>query len=200
MIGRTTSIDETLIVIPSTARKEIKHYDWGDTKDIMRVIMLVVDKTELAAQVDKFSQQFKGNTAKAQYDQLERLWSWVRSNIQYKADGGKVQIIKHPARLYEDNIGDCKSFTVFIRFVLYNLGIPHTIRFISQTSSKRLDHVYPVAFLDGKEVVLDAVHNMFDNEVPATRVVDKIPKIMTKVVEIAGVRKLSNDKVKLSNV
>lgn len=199
MIGRTTSVDETLIVIPSTARQEIKHYDWGDTKDIMRVIMLVVDKTELAGQVEKFSQQFKGNTAKAQYEQLKRLWEWVRNNITYKADGGKAQIIKHPARLYEDNMGDCKSFTVFIRFVLYNLEIPHIIRFISQTSSRRIDHVYPVAYLDGKEVVLDAVHNMFDNEVPATRVVDKKPK-MTKIVEIAGVRKLGNKFQIRSNV
>lgn len=175
--------------IPQAPRREILHFNWGNTDQIMTVIMAVANKEHLGKQVEKFSETFRA-TPGQQYDKLGELWAYVRSNIPYVPDAAGVQQIKHPARTWEDaergEGSDCKSMSVFIRFCLYNLGIPHFLRFASYIPSKRIQHVYVVALLDGKEVILDTVYNRFDEEVEYTWKQDKKPERMTKIVEIAG--------------
>ena len=179
--------------IPQKPREEIVHRDWGDTQDIIEVIMSVVNKKELGDQVQDFSQAFKASTPSQQREKLQQLWRWVRNNIPYVADPNGVQVIKHPARTWEDaqqgRGSDCKSMTVFVRFVLYNLGIPHVIRFASYVRSKRIQHVYAVATVGGKDVIVDTVHTKFDEEVPYTFKKDIKPDRMTKIVEIAGLQR-----------
>ena len=84
--------------IPQKPREEIIHRDWGDTTDIIDVIMTVVNKKELGSQVEAFSQAFKASTPSQQREKLQQLWRWVRNNIPYVADPNRVQVIKHPAR------------------------------------------------------------------------------------------------------
>lgn len=175
--------------IPQAPRREILHFNWGNTDQIMTVIMAVANKEHLGKQVEKLSETFRA-TPGQQYDKLGELWAYVRSNIPYVPDAAGVQQIKHPARTWEDaergEGSDCKSMSVFVRFVLYNLGIPHFLRFASYIPSKRIQHVYVVALLDGEEVILDTVYNRFDEEVEYTWKQDKKPERMTKIVEIAG--------------
>ena len=179
------------ISIPEKPRQEIIHRNWGDTQDIISVIMDVVNKTELGKQVEQFSAAYKAKDPRQQREKLHQLWKWVRREIPYIADPDGMQIIKHPARTYEDAMqgrgSDCKSMTVFVRFVLYNLGIPHYIRFASYVRSNRVQHVYTVAIVGGKDVIIDTVHTRFDDEVAYTHIQDIKPDRMTKIIEIAGV-------------
>lgn len=179
--------------IPQKPREEIVHRDWGDTSDIIEVIMAVVNKKELGQQVEDFSKAFKASSPAQQRDKLQQLWRWVRNNIPYVPDPNGIQVIKHPARTWEDaqqgRGSDCKSMTVFVRFVLYNLGIPHVIRFASYVRSKRIQHVYTVATVGGKDLIIDTVHTAFDEEVPYTFKKDIKPDRMTKIVEIAGLQR-----------
>lgn len=175
--------------IPQAPRREILHFNWGNTDQIMTVIMAVANKEHLGKQVEKFSEAFRAQPGQ-QYEKLGELWAYVRSSIPYVPDPAGVQKIKHPARTWEDaergEGSDCKSMSIFIRFCLYNLGIPHFLRFASYIPSKRIQHVYVVALLNGQEVILDTVYEKFDEEVEYTWKKDKKPERMTKIVEIAG--------------
>jgi hypothetical protein len=131
----------------------------GKTVDIQKVV-LSVSKDGIHTDTKEFSKDFKPT-----YNSLWGLWRWVKTNIEYIEDPDGVQWIKDPARLYADRAGDCKSFTLFIVSVLQNLQIPYTIRFTSYIKgSKRVTHVYPVAHLNGKDIILDAVWYAFDSE------------------------------------
>ncbi|MEM6697712.1 MAG: transglutaminase-like domain-containing protein [Bacteroidota bacterium] len=165
------------IRIPNSAPQRIVHFKRGSTKDIMKIVMEVVNKDDLTYQVSDFAQAFKGSNDDDQYRKLKQLWRWVRDNITYVADGGDLQMIQHPARLVQSGIGDCKSFTVFVHFVLKALCIRNVIRFISQNNDQRIDHVYNVAYIGDREVIIDTVYDRFDREPPLkTRAIDKTPK------------------------
>lgn len=161
----------------------------GKTVDIQNVI-IAVSKDGIWKDTKEFSKDFK-----ATYNGLWALWRWVKNNIQYIEDPDGVQWVKDPARLYSDGSGDCKSFTLFIISVLQNLGIPYIIRFTSYIKgSKRVTHVYPVAILNGKEVILDAVWYAFDSQKSYTYKQDFNFKIgsnkigdMTKVYRLGAV-------------
>lgn len=176
--------------IPPAPRREILHFNWGNTGQIMQVIMAVANKEHLGSQVARFSESFRASAPAQQYEKLGELWAYVKGNIPYVPDPAGVQQVKHPARTWEDaergEGSDCKSLSVFVRFVLYNLGVPHFLRFASYIPSKRIQHVYVVALLDGREVILDTVHSQFDDEVSYTHKKDKKPERMTKIVEISG--------------
>lgn len=172
--------------------KAIVHYKDGSTSDIIRVVMRVVNKSELAKQVAEFSEGFGSDDAREQYALLKELWRFVRYKITYKRDPEGIQDIQHPARLWARGYGDCKSKTVFIYFVLKNLGIPVKIRFASYTADLNITHVYPIAILNGKEVVMDSTIDRFDYEATgATKITDKYPCQQAKA--ITGVGKRTNN-------
>jgi hypothetical protein len=131
----------------------------GTTADIITAVLDTVG--EVKSQTKGFSENFVPTRAG-----LQRLWSWVKNNIHYNEDPLGVQWIREPARLYQDREGDCKSFTVFIVSVLENIGVPYFIRFSNteQAGKKIVNHVYPVAILNGQEVIMDAVYTAFDRE------------------------------------
>lgn len=166
--------DRTIEQVP---RKEIIHHHWGDTSDIIRVVMAVVNKDYLQRQVEVFAKSFRGNTADEQYEGLRRLWAFCRNNIYYEPDPPGVQDILHPARLWDKRTGDCKSLTVFIYFVCRANGIPCYIRFASYASDGQIGHVYPVAIVGGEAVPVDAVYKHFDREAKATKIKDKFPVV-----------------------
>jgi transglutaminase-like putative cysteine protease len=163
--------------IEQVPRREIVHHEWGDTKDIITVLMAVVNKDHLKSQVRRFAKEFKGHDADSQYRQLKELHRFCRRNIRYMKDPDGLQDIMHPARTWSERRGDCKSLTVFIFFVCRALGVPCFIRFASYEKSKNIGHVYPVAILDGRAVPVDAVFEHFDGEEKATYVKDYFPAI-----------------------
>lgn len=133
----------------------------GKTKDIIEVILSTIPGA--SAQTKVFSRSFSKDVKS-----MSRLWRWVKTNIRYKEDPPGVQWVKTPARLVEDVVGDCKSYTIFIVSVLKNLGIDYKVRFVNteRPGSENVNHVYPIAVVDGQEVIIDAVYGQFNAEHP----------------------------------
>lgn len=133
----------------------------GKTRDIVSALLAEVPGVE--ADTSKFARQFTPD-----YNGMRSLYLWVRANVHYQEDPDGVQWIRRPARLVADGEGDCKSFTLFIVSVLKNLGVDYIIRFTNteRPGSKIVNHVYPIAVIDGEEVIVDAVYKHFDAEHP----------------------------------
>lgn len=120
---------------------------------------------------------------------LSKLWLFVKENIRYKEDG-KNQFVQHPATLWKSKKGDCKSFSLFIGSVLKNMGIPYKYRFVSYKKGD-VTHVYVVAMLQGQEIILDAVHHTYNEEVPYYHAMDYTPRQNGKYTyaKVAGIKK-----------
>lgn len=157
----------------------------GNTDDIIGAILDTI--TDVRAQTAMFSQQF-APTERG----LGKLWWWVKSQITYIEDPLGVQWVREPARLYADRQGDCKSFTVFIASVLENLGIKYLVRFVNtdRRNSKIVNHVYPVALLNGREIIMDAVYDYFDREHPYY---NKRDYSMSQIYRLAGIGSTSTN-------
>ena len=157
----------------------------GNTDDIIDAVLDVVG--DVRAQTRDFSRQFSRDKVG-----LQQLWRWVKQNIRYKEDPLGVQWVREPARLWHDKVGDCKSYTVFIVSVLENMGLDYYIRFSNteRKGSKIVNHVYPVAILNGQEVIVDAVYNFFNAEAPWYFVKDYT---MSEIYRLSGIGKAEID-------
>ncbi len=150
-------------------KTEIKNAE-GLTKDIIKEI-LEADKEFSSPQFCNFAQQFSQQNwkVKNQKQGLYNLWYFTRHRIRYKQDPKGWQIVQEPPALWKRNIGDCKSKTLFITAVLRCLDIPYIIRFANYPNpfnNPDVTHVYPVAFLDGEPLIIDAVWHKFGEEAP----------------------------------
>jgi len=144
--------------ISRAAGKSVLLTKGGNTGDIINVILDVIP--DVKRQTKGFATGFTPTKAG-----MQKLWSWVRTNIRYEEDPLGVQWVREPARLWHDKVGDCKSFTVFIVSVLENIGLDYRVRFSNTEipDSKIVNHVYPIAILpDGSEVIVDAVYPFFN--------------------------------------
>lgn len=156
-------------------------YKDGDTPDIIRVIM------DMDAISDRFINQKKvkcieGDT---RYDTLHNVWKFVKYNVRYKTDRPGKEVVKSPAALFTMGVGDCKSFSIAEAAILRSLGFTGIrYRFASYKRDQIVTHVYIVCKYRGKDVILDAVHTHFDEEVPYTYKMD-IPA--QKVAAMAGI-------------
>jgi len=129
------------------------------TTDIINAI-LYVDSTA-AQDVAGFAKHFTKDR-----QGLRKLFHFVKDNIKYIEDAkfSDTQYIKSPGALWKMKSGDCKSYTVFIRAVLQALNIPSRIKFVSYYKNKPVTHVYPIATINGRDIILDAVYGYFDQE------------------------------------
>ncbi|MCB0707434.1 MAG: transglutaminase domain-containing protein [Saprospiraceae bacterium] len=156
----------TNALIRPTTNRQKTIYRNGDTDDIIDVIL----------QADKLSAEFtqdlaptlRGSTTEKT---LHSVWAFVKENIRYKRDKAGHERIKSPGKLWLDKSGDCKSFSVFIASVLQNLGIPYKYRFGyyptgSSGYEKDVNHVFVVAYANGREYILDAVLDKFNYQEP----------------------------------
>lgn len=92
------------------------------------------------------------------YDQCEALFKHLASRVRYKEDKTGEQLIKSPARLLYDGVGDCKSMAMYFCCCLHCLGVPHRFRFVNFDGGEQYTHVYAVAIdEDNNEIILDAV-------------------------------------------
>lgn len=146
----------------------------GDTDDIINVVLrtLTENRDDVKALAKTVSKDYEG---------LKEVFNLVKDNIEYQEDPDGGQWIQTPAYLWhKSRIGDCKSFTVFIASILHHMGISYIIRFVSFDSSKTPSHVYPIAILKGKKVIMDAVYTWFDAEKPYQHKKDFALKALVK--------------------
>lgn len=158
--------------------ESVIHRD-GSTEDIMEVVVNASNK-KVKKDFCKFAQQFDRSE-----EGLRKLWSFVKYKITYKVDPDGRQDILLPSALFERGYGDCKSKTVFIVHVLKCLNIPYIIRFTTYVKNGNMSHVYPIAYLDGKHIIVDSVYDFFNRE---KKYSEKTDVNMTKISMISGLR------------
>jgi hypothetical protein len=135
-------------------------------KQTARNIALQLKRAILESKSDALTikDNFKG---KSKYITCFNVWEFCRNNIKYKRESGDLQTAKTIARIWHDRNtgGDCKHFTTFCCSILSSLGIPCEMRMISQNFyNSDPTHIYCVAYVNGKEVIVDPCLKSFDNE------------------------------------
>lgn len=137
-------------------------------------IISVVEKNFYPARdsVKEFAKQFAGGS---KLQTAQNVWSYLKNNIQYKADGSFHQKVKLPGRLIADGVGDCKSFSLFAASILSYYGNV-SFRYTSYSSDPTPSHVY-VIFNDN--IIVDAVWHSFNSQKSYTHKLDHKMKIST---------------------
>lgn len=172
-------------IIPSPVNKEYAVFNGNfDTQDIINNILLADARSWKETRL--LSKQFTKNN-------LYKLWLFVKTNIRYREDKSN-QYVKHPARAWADKKADCKSMSLFIGTVLRNMGIPYKYRFVSYKPGD-VTHVYVIAMLGNKKIILDAVHDTYNEEVPYHSGIDYTPK-QNGNYEYAKVSGIQNSSIK----
>jgi predicted transglutaminase-like cysteine proteinase len=160
---RTTCSPRTIIA-PPRGRADVR-YQNGDTRDIITVILDADADSDQSVNRDAV-ECLRGAT---DYDTLRNVWKFVRSNNTYRADRPGHERVKSPAALYADGHGDCKSYSIAEVALLRALGFKGIRYRFAAYSAGDFTHVYVVCRSMGRDVILDAVHTRFDDEVRYTR-------------------------------
>lgn len=136
------------------------------------IIKTLTDCFNLAVeQTKEFAENFRGSN---HFKSAFNIWTFVRSNITYKKDGDGYQVVQSPGALLKRLNGDCKSQSLLISAVLYNLGADNVrLRFVSYQNNKTPTHVYTVFDYEGKTVPVDSVIKKFNFELPYKYKIDK---------------------------
>jgi hypothetical protein len=152
--------------IPAALGKSTVIFKNGDTNDIMSVMKMGEAR---------FPRYSKGlcKWAKHNFEPskagLQKLWKYVREEIEYKVDPKGKQLIKTPPALVELGVGDCKSKTLFINAVLKCLGVSHFTRYVSyKPMNATSTHVYTIAMLGKEKIIIDSVYSHFNKQAPYT--------------------------------
>lgn len=157
------------IIRPEKGTERIRYRN-GDTDDIITVI-LDMDKRSDATINPQTVECLRGWDG---YETLRNVWKFIHNNIRYKPDARSREKVKSPAALFASGFGDCKSFSIAEVALLRALGFKNIrYRFASYTMGADVTHVYVVVKYGGRDVVMDAVHSRFDDEVPYSWKMDK---------------------------
>lgn len=131
--------------------------------EIAGAIVKAIDQSAPAANflATKFRNKNKMATAKL-------IWIFCRQAIPYKREPGSKQTAKELPRILTDapkTGGDCKHMSITAASLCKALGIPVRLRLISQNAfDTSPNHIYCVATINGKDVIIDAVLKRFDTE------------------------------------
>jgi hypothetical protein len=142
---------------------------------------------ESRGEVKKLAPSFKRATTK---ETAKEIWQFLKNNVAYVADDLKEMRIKTPARVLYDSFADCKGYSIFIKSILDNLGIPNWFRFVGYKNQREPTHVYVVALSGNTEIPIDACIDNFDSELPynpKTRI-----DMPTNIVKMNGVEKVQH--------
>lgn len=128
---------------------------------VKRAIIESKDQAEL------IKQNFKG---KNPLMSCFNVYNYCRNYIKYNKESANLQTAKTLSRILSDkkngySYGDCKHYTIFCSSILRALGIKTHLRLISQNFyNAEPTHIYCVAIINGKEVIVDGCMKSFDNE------------------------------------
>ena len=118
-------------------------------------------------------------------DSLRNIWNFCFKNFQYKKDDDGFEQVRRPFRSFMDReVGiDCDCFTVLVCSMLKFLKINFLIRLTNYKKKNKweetdeFEHVYPVALVGNKEVIMDCVVHQFNYEVPYKTKMDVTMKL-----------------------
>ncbi len=150
-------------IFKTSALKGRVRFRDGDTDDIVKVIMDMDSMSDKYVDVEAAECLIGSDD----YETLRNVWKFVKTNVTYRADARGKEVVKSPAALFEIGRGDCKSFSIAEVALLRALGFKGIrYRFAAYDGGRDVTHVYVVCKLRGQDVILDAVHSRFDDEVP----------------------------------
>lgn len=162
--------------------EQVRHED-GNTMDIIETI-LYADRAGGFAAAKSMQQVADQLWNPDPVKMLKDIWSFVKSNIRYKADQPGHEKIKSPARLWADGVGDCKSFSLMLGSILRNYKeIGYSYRFVIYPGQNDYTHVYVIAHTGSRDYILDSVHSKFNDEVKYKK---KLDINMTKISHMTG--------------
>lgn len=148
-------------IAPPEGWQKVMHEN-GNVQDIIAVIL----------KADQLSPKYTRELAQQlrqddEYETMRAVWRFVKEHVKYVRDKVGHEVIQLPGALWRGRKGDCKSFSIFIGSILKNLGIKYRYRVaFYDPANPDSGHIYPIATLsDGTQVVMDAVHSRFDEEV-----------------------------------
>lgn len=138
----------------------------GGIKDILGAILR--EDSENHSNFYELANELKGKTKR---ETARNIWSFIRGNIRYAPDSG-AEVIKSPAKLLYDGVGDCKSMAILAAAILKNLGIKYKYRLVFYDKNKpEQGHIY-IVVNDGSKIVIDPVYDKFDKELSYWKKVD----------------------------
>lgn len=162
-------LDHAKATIPAPDRKtDVRHTD-GNTQDIVDTILFA--DSNLGTNMCDFANVFSKT-----YEGLYSIWYFVHKHINYLADEPGHEKVKDPRVTWRDKNGDCKSFSLFIGSILKCLEIPYKYRFAAYSGNEPT-HVYVIAKLNKRDVILDSTIDKFDFEFSYHKKWDKMTKI-----------------------
>jgi len=170
----------THIIGPAQGTRTVMYQD-GDTRDIMRTVMYA-DARSADYVLPGALNNLRGATP---YATCRNIFNFIRKNVQYRPDRPGHEIVRSPGYLLSSGTGDCKSYSIAIMALCRAFGIPATYRFVAYRPGD-FTHVYIVATMaDGRPVILDAVHGVFDDEVKYRR--SKDVRSGERIAGLAGI-------------
>lgn len=171
--------------IPAATNKTVLKYSNGNTDDIVQEVLACYRDSR--TQLVKFAPHLRG---KDTLETCRNIWNFWKENIQYKIDATGGQWVQTPAAVWSKKVCDCKSFSVAIAASLYALGIDGKFRFTSYGSNTTAPtHVYVVAMVDGKEIIIDCVWTAFNSQKAFKKNWDYN---MSNIFRVSGLGAISN--------
>lgn len=128
----------------------------ASNSDLQRAIEAAIPKA--TQQASSFASRYKGRT---EQESCKKIFDYLSNNINYKADGPN-QAVRLPSGLMRTAQGDCKSYSIFTSAVLSNLGITHSLCYVSyDPKDSTPSHIYVIT---DKGCIIDAVYGKFNAE------------------------------------
>ncbi len=130
-------------------------------EEIIEFIQKVIDQ-EHTDRIEQFLILYKSIPDK--YKMLSEIFNAIGNTIDYKTDKQPGNI-KTADRTLRDSAGDGTDFVILWGVLLKRLNIEYYFKAVSMVENKPFHHIYPVAKLRDRDVVLDSVFGKFDQEV-----------------------------------
>lgn len=133
------------------------------TGEIAGAIVKAIDESKPTA--NELKKYFENENPKVS---AKLIFIFCKNAVPYRKEPGAKQTAKTLNRILADakvNGGDCKHYATLCGALCKALNIPVKLRLISQRfDTKQPNHIYAVAVINGKEVIIDPVLKSFDTE------------------------------------
>lgn len=114
---------------------------------------------------------------------LQSIFDYTQENFTYYKEPPSKQQVRTAGRVINDKIIDCKGFSTFIVCCCLACDIPANFKVASYNYFDHTPtHVYVVAFVNNKRVVLDGTLKKFDKEHPYKNAFEVKPKIKKSIM------------------
>jgi hypothetical protein len=126
------------------------------------IVKAIKDSEESAKNLAPY---FKASSKK---ESCKLIFAFLKKVVPYVKESSDDQTAKTINRILKDANkygGDCKHYATFSASICKALNIPCKLRLISQRFNDTTpNHIYCVAIINGKEIIIDPVLNTFDTE------------------------------------